>query len=232
MRGSLHRKLRVDLAARINRGEFRPGDRLPAERELAEEFGVARSVVRQALGRLARDGLVVSMYPRGYRVLGPRIPWLPRLRPLTDEPWDVDVIEVAQAPATQSDAVALGIDVGDPVAVRPFELRGARSGEPWALALATYPLDAFNDDALALLLGPNFVTDDELERVSGHRIVGYHERVRARVASASEKASLRLEDAVAVLAVTRVARTTINPISKLELVALADRFEVDYLINV
>jgi GntR family transcriptional regulator len=231
MREPLHTKVRVELAARINRGELTPGDRLPAERELADEFGVARSVVRQALARLARDGLIVSEYPRGYRVLGPRIPWLPRLRPLTDEPWDVEVIDVTQAAATERDATAFGVDVGDPVIVRPFELRAARTGEPWALAVATYPLDAFRDDALALLLGFDFVSDEKLERVSGRRIVGYHERVRARFATASEKASLRLEDTAAVLAVTRIARTTITPISKLEIVALADRFEVNYLIN-
>src|SRR5438034_4135988 len=135
MQTSLHKKLRADLAARINGGELQRGDRLPAERELAEQFGVARSVVRQALAGLARDGLVVSVYPRGYRVLGPRIPWLPRLRPLRDEPWDVELIEVARAPANARDAAALSLDVGDPVVVRPFELRGARSGEAWALAL-------------------------------------------------------------------------------------------------
>jgi DNA-binding GntR family transcriptional regulator len=232
MRAPLHRKLSLDLAGRINRAELRPGERLPAERELAEEFGVARSVVRQALARLARDGLVVSLYPRGYRVLGPRIPWLPRLRPLQDEPWHVEVTDVASAAANERDAAALSLDVGDPVVVRPFELRGAHTGEPWAIALATYPLDAFDDDTRAALLDAYFIVDDDLERVSGRRIVGYHERVRARLPTAGEAESLRLDDMVAVIVMTRIARTTINPLSKLEIVARADRFEVDYLIDV
>jgi DNA-binding GntR family transcriptional regulator len=230
MHESLHRKLRTELAARINGGHLQPGERLPAERELADEFGVARSVVRQAVAGLARDGLVVSVYPRGHRVLGPRIPWLPRLRPLTAEPWDVEVIDVARAAANPRDAAALAIDVGDPVVLRPFELRDARSGEPWALALATYPLDAFDGDARALVLGSDFIVDDELARVSGRRIVGYHERVQARVPVPAEQTSLRIDDIAAVLVVTRIARTTINPLSKLE--ARADRFEVDYLIEV
>src|SRR3954471_4230899 len=120
---ALHRQLRDELAARIDAREFEPGDRLPAERQLAAEHGVARSVVRQALSALARDGRIVSAYPRGYRVLGPRIPWLPRLRPLAEEPWEVDVIDVAQTTANVRDAAELGLDVGDPVVVRPFTLQ-------------------------------------------------------------------------------------------------------------
>ena len=49
---------------------------------------------------LARDGLVVSAYPRGYLVRGPRIPWLPRLRPLVAEPWEVEIIDTTERPAT------------------------------------------------------------------------------------------------------------------------------------
>src|SRR4051795_437383 len=121
----LHRQLRDELAARIDAREFEPGDRLPAERQLAAEHGVARSVVRQALAALARDGRIVSVYPRGYRVLGPRIPWLPRLRPRSDEPWDVEVIDVVQTTATARDATELGIDVDDPLVLRPFIVHGA-----------------------------------------------------------------------------------------------------------
>jgi DNA-binding FadR family transcriptional regulator len=78
--GQTHQQLaqnvRAVLAARIAGGELQPGDRLPAERELSAEFGVTRTVIRQALAGLARDGMIVSAYPRGYDVLAPRIPWL------------------------------------------------------------------------------------------------------------------------------------------------------------
>ena len=39
-------------------GEFKPGDKLPPERELAEMFGVSRPSVREALNVLAASGLV------------------------------------------------------------------------------------------------------------------------------------------------------------------------------
>src|SRR3954454_5013780 len=157
MYAPLHKNVRAVLAARIAGGELQPGDRLPAERDLSAQFDVARSVIRQALAGLARDGMIVSAYPRGYNVLGPRIPWLSRFRLLTDEPWDVEIIDTALRPATTEDADTFRITTNDPVIVCPFELRGADSREPWAVGLATYPLDAFNDAARSLLLDSGFV---------------------------------------------------------------------------
>lgn len=42
----------------IGSGELKPGDLLPAERELASSFQVSRAVVREALGMLAVRGLI------------------------------------------------------------------------------------------------------------------------------------------------------------------------------
>jgi GntR family transcriptional regulator len=231
MQGSLYKTVRTDLATRIARGNLKPGDRLPAERELAERFGVARSVIRQALAGLARDGMIVSAYPRGYHVLGPRIPSLSRLRLLVDEPWEVDILDVAEQPATEQEIDLFGLDPGDHTVLGPFELRGAHSHEPWALGLATYPLDTFNDATRALLRSTGFIDDDQLERVSGRRIVGYHERVRACLPSLDEGDRLAVAATEPILAMTRTARTTTSPIAQLSIAARIDRFEVDYLIE-
>jgi GntR family transcriptional regulator len=73
MRRRLHRdspvpvwaQIEDDLAARIGRGELRVGDRLPAERELADELCVSRGTIRQALDALAARGLVERGVGRG-----------------------------------------------------------------------------------------------------------------------------------------------------------------------
>lgn len=46
------------LRQRIRDGGWRPGTSLPTQQELEEEFGVKRTVVRQALGILHREGLL------------------------------------------------------------------------------------------------------------------------------------------------------------------------------
>lgn len=44
----------------VTEGKFRPGDRLPAEREMAQIFGVSRQGVREALRGLEMNGLIES----------------------------------------------------------------------------------------------------------------------------------------------------------------------------
>ena len=51
----LHHQVYLDLRAAIEAGEWRPGDRLPPERELAERYGCSLITVRRALGDLARE---------------------------------------------------------------------------------------------------------------------------------------------------------------------------------
>ncbi|MEU6507670.1 winged helix-turn-helix domain-containing protein [Streptomyces sp. NPDC046942] len=49
------------LRERIRTGALRPGERLPTQTELAEEFGVTRGAVRQALRILQQEGLLSSV---------------------------------------------------------------------------------------------------------------------------------------------------------------------------
>lgn len=48
------------LAKDIHSGRLAAGDRLPSEVELAESFGVSRTVIREAISYLKADGLVIS----------------------------------------------------------------------------------------------------------------------------------------------------------------------------
>ena len=49
------------LRERIRGGHLKAGDRLPTQAELAEEFGVERGTVRQALRALQEDGLLTNV---------------------------------------------------------------------------------------------------------------------------------------------------------------------------
>jgi GntR family transcriptional regulator, transcriptional repressor for pyruvate dehydrogenase complex len=51
----------------IARG-LKPGDRLPSERELGEQFGVSRTVIREAVRALAAKGMIEARTGSGLRV--------------------------------------------------------------------------------------------------------------------------------------------------------------------
>src|SRR5947209_799995 len=53
------------IRQRVARGQWPKGHQLPTNEELAEEFGVSRVTVRQAVDLLARDGVVAAKQGRG-----------------------------------------------------------------------------------------------------------------------------------------------------------------------
>lgn len=62
------------IALRMARNEWPEGTVLPGEVELAEQLGVARTSVREALARLKAKGMVLSRQKAGTRVT-PRVQW-------------------------------------------------------------------------------------------------------------------------------------------------------------
>ncbi|WP_421695705.1 FadR/GntR family transcriptional regulator [Aestuariivirga sp.] len=60
-----------DIGARITAGALPAGTLLPNERSLAQEHGVARNTIRNALALLERDGLITRHVGRGTIVKGP-----------------------------------------------------------------------------------------------------------------------------------------------------------------
>ena len=53
------------IEARIKSGELKPGSRLPPERELAQETGVAYDTIRRAAVLLRERGLIITVHGRG-----------------------------------------------------------------------------------------------------------------------------------------------------------------------
>ncbi|MEU8657017.1 GntR family transcriptional regulator [Actinoplanes philippinensis] len=60
-----YRRIATDLADKIRAGEYRPGDALPAQRELSAGYGVTLMTLRQALQELRDEGLIVQQAGRG-----------------------------------------------------------------------------------------------------------------------------------------------------------------------
>ena len=60
----------TQLKDQIINGEWRPGDRIPSEAQLMELFGVSRGTVRQAVQKLAGEGLIITRHGEGSFVQG------------------------------------------------------------------------------------------------------------------------------------------------------------------
>lgn len=60
------------IEARINAGDLSPGSRLPGERDLAQEYGVALGTIRRAVAELRERGSVVTLPAKGTYVAGRR----------------------------------------------------------------------------------------------------------------------------------------------------------------
>ena len=70
---TLHHQVYLDVRRSLDAGRWRPGDRLPTERELAAHYGCSLITVRRALGELVREGRIERTRGRGTHVLRPRI---------------------------------------------------------------------------------------------------------------------------------------------------------------
>lgn len=65
----LYQQAAAAIAAAIERGDYRPGQRIPSERELADEHKVSRPTIREALIALEVTGLVRSRHGSGIFVV-------------------------------------------------------------------------------------------------------------------------------------------------------------------
>lgn len=164
-------QIEEELAERIRTGALRPGDRIPPERELAEQMQVSRMTVRQALGRLADRGLLVRAPGRGTFVSEPKlIQSLSRLRGFYDQMISQGILPTSrllsgeQVLASAAVAQVLGLRIAEPL-YKVVRLR-LGGGVPLALETSFFPAK----------LVPGLL-DEDLERHSIYRLM---ERYQAR----------------------------------------------------
>jgi GntR family transcriptional repressor for pyruvate dehydrogenase complex len=66
---SVYASIREEIRNYIRNQRLRPGDRLPAERQLAVQLGVSRTSLRQALTALRVEGLIDVRHGQGMRLI-------------------------------------------------------------------------------------------------------------------------------------------------------------------
>lgn len=118
----LYYQLQQAIRDRVAAGEWKPGDQIPTIRELCDVYGVSRITVDQALGILAREGILTRRQGKGVFVAAPKIEQGPLgLVSFTEEisrPGHMAgsrMLSLTREPATAEVAAALEISSSEPV---------------------------------------------------------------------------------------------------------------------
>jgi GntR family transcriptional regulator len=146
----VHAQIEDWLAGEIATGALGPGDRLPAEHDLAAWFGVSRMTLRHALAELVKRGLVTKTVGRrgGTFVAAPKLEQdLTTLAGFSEQlrrhgmVAGARVLTAVSRPAGPAAAAALQIGPDDPV----YEIRRIRlaDGRPIAAERSVFPASRF-----------------------------------------------------------------------------------------
>jgi GntR family transcriptional regulator len=150
--GPAARAIRDRLQGEIAAGDLSPGQRLGAEREIADRLAVSRSTVRAALAELERSGAIRRARGRagGIFVADRKVErdltslaGLPAYLRRQGFQSDARVISTATVEADDEIALALGIGAGALV-LEVVRVRLA-DGNPISLERATFPAEQFPD---------------------------------------------------------------------------------------
>jgi GntR family transcriptional regulator len=204
----LYHQLEQKLRARVHAAEFGPGDPLPTEERICEQYGVSRITVRRALDALIAQGLIVKRHGVGSFVVEPRTGGRSiALRGSLDE-------FLSGAAAMEPDRLSLTHDARNAEASAILELEpDARltrielvsriNGEPMAYLEIYFP-----PDVGARLERHDFITAGQpVIRVVEHRlnvrVARAQQTIASSVAGETAAAHLGLQPSDPVLFVTR-----------------------------
>jgi len=144
----LHHQVYLDLRSALDTGEWRPGDLLPPERQLAGRYGCSLITVRRALSELTREGRLERTRGRGTTVLRPRIErdfagTMSFTEEMQDRGLDPETKVIASRPESAGEVVAaaLQIEPGSPTLY--VERLRPPDGEPLLLEQVHLPAEQF-----------------------------------------------------------------------------------------
>ncbi|MDD4851167.1 MAG: GntR family transcriptional regulator [Gemmiger sp.] len=137
---ALHQQAAQYIQNLIDQGSYPVGSRLPTENELAETLGVSRPTVRQALARLASEGVLNRIKGSGTFVAAPKLlhestRFLASYRAESEKnhrQLRTEVLELATERAGEGVAARLGLPAGTKVTklVRRRRVEGFQEGRP------------------------------------------------------------------------------------------------------
>ncbi|MDI3390481.1 GntR family transcriptional regulator [Streptomyces sp. B-S-A8] len=240
-----YRELAAELRRRIDSGEFAVGSTLPRIMDLIEEYGLAKQTVRDAIGVLADDGLVVTSKRAGTIVrhrTPVRLP-LSRYRSVvepggTKGPWET----ATSAAGLDGEMRLLQVECGDAPADLA-ELLELSEGDPLVYRLRHAVL--LPDDLVQVQHAwyPRSIAEvaglDSAGKVhggaygaltaAGFRPRTASETVESRPPTPDEAAELRISGRVWVATLERLTRDAQGqPLEVLRAIAPADRLKFTY----
>lgn len=187
-------------------GTLKPGDRLDNELEMADRLGVSRPTIRQAIGQLAEQGLVVRRRGFGTVVVAPRIFRPVALTSLYDDLAAeqrhpaTTVLTLRETPAAEDVATALAVPPGSGV----LEIKRLRLADGTPLAI----MHNFLRPGLLADAGAGDLERTglyELLRASGVHLKLADQVIGARPATPDEARLLKADRGSCVLTMTRTA---------------------------
>jgi GntR family transcriptional regulator len=210
----LYQQIKGLILQSLQAGEWKPGESIPSEMDLAARFRVSQGTVRKAIDELAAENLVVRRQGKGtfvathaeqhvqYRFLK----LVPDSGDLgTEGPAQREVLECKRVRASAEIARVLALRSGDPVVQVRRTL--AFGGVPTILEDLWLPGNAFKGltaDQMATYLGPTYAM---FELEFGVRMVRAQEKLRAVAADEAQAALLQVPAGTPLLSVERIAYT-------------------------
>jgi GntR family transcriptional regulator len=208
----LYVQLKSLLVGRLESGEWRPGEAIPSETELAARFGVSQGTVRKAIDALAASNLVVRRQGKGTFVATHTEEKTSLFRFLRirrndgrEEYPASRVLDVRRGKASTDVARLLELKAGTPVVVLRRVLE--YSGEPVVLDEIVLPASMFRGLTKAKVDAYRGSMYSFFETQFGVRMLKAQERLRAIAADAQTAAVLDVRPGDPLLAVERVTYT-------------------------
>jgi len=210
----LYQQIKGLILQSLEAGEWKPGEAIPSEMDLATRFRVSQGTVRKAIDELAAENLLLRRQGKGtfvathaeqhvqYRFL--------KLMPDTGDqgsegPAERTVLECRRLRASADVARALSLRAGD--AVMQVRRTLAFGGVPTILEDLWLPGNTFKGLTAAQMAGYSGPTYAMFEVEFGVRMVRADEKIRAVIADAQQAALLKVARGTPLLSVERVSYT-------------------------